>query len=177
MKKGLVLLVLVALTVSIGAVACSGGGTAELPYLPSDFTWYHNDDFDYSVGYPSGWEVWEETTLGAVQIGDLISGTNLNAGVEYLLPGDTLEDYLAYAEEQIDWLNGVIHSEEPIVVNGRDAYELDVTIAIGELEARELMAIMIEGDMGYFVICAADTEDFYDYWVDFDTIINSFTIR
>ena len=136
--------------------------TEPLPTLAAGYKWYHDDEFNYAISYPEGWE----------EVFSLSLGEGLEGGVqfqEYNTPNIIM--VLIASEYDIERLKAMGGKE--VVINDRKGYE----VIIRPMPTVKQRIVAFEVDDKYYVISCSTAEDLYDKYADaFDTAINSFIV-
>ncbi|MCJ7654367.1 MAG: hypothetical protein MUO97_03540 [Dehalococcoidia bacterium] len=156
--------------------------TTALPTLPAGWKSYYNSQHDYSVGYPDNWNKEEYSSLGMVSFYEPKIGVGFDIGV-----GKTREtDLERYVEtNKIPPSEGATYLiQRPIVVNGRQGYELVLTLpseffgtGFREGLMKHRQVVFLAKGRGYVLTCTALEDEWNQYTNIFDTAINSFVIR
>ena len=148
-----------------GLVATASTTPASEPTLPPGYTWYHDEEFSFKIGYPEDWTIvpTEEITLGEGILGI--------AHFTPEIPGTTLQVWVLseYDMEGFKAMGG-----KDVVINGREGYE----VIFQPMPPVKIRQIVFEVDDRYYSIICSTTEELYDEYTEvFDNAINSFVIE
>ena len=152
------------------------------------FLVYENDDFKFSILYPTDWKKEEETVSKSSNINIVVSFVKQSKNhitteadlyvktEEFLGKNITLEKFAQIQKAYTAPLLGVSSFNEAItIIENRPAWQLEYTFkGIGGTIRQGMNNLIINDDIGFSVVFTADKERYDRYFPIAQKMINSF---
>lgn len=181
-------IVLVALVLLV-ASACGGGGAAPTPTpTPTPtaapaYKTHTNVVRGFSISYPGDWVeapgVMALGALAAYRAPSACGGgfANMNVLREDLPVSMSLQDFWEANQPDLATIQGYAPiSEEEITLCGLPAIKHVCTTTMRGTTAKHVQAFLVEGKVGWLIMCSTAADCWNQYEPVFDAIINSFEL-
>jgi hypothetical protein len=155
-----------------------------------EFLSYENNDFGFSIQYPSDWKKEEETTSKSSNVNIAVSfvkqdGSQINSEADFYIRTEeflgrnvTLEEFAQIQKAYTSSLLAVSSfNETKTIVGNRPAWQLEYEFkGIGGTNRLGINSLIINDDMGYSIVFTTDKKSYDKYFPLAQKIIDSFKI-
>jgi eukaryotic-like serine/threonine-protein kinase len=156
----------------------------------AEFLAYQNNDFGFSIQYPSNWKKEEEYTSKSSNVNIVVSFAKQNGSridteadlyirtEDFLGKNVTLEDF---AQQQKAYTSSLLavssFNESKAIIGNRPAWQLEYIFkGIGGITRHGLNSLMINDNTGYSMVFSTDKKSFDRYFPIAEKMIDSFQI-
>jgi hypothetical protein len=157
----------------------------------AEFLAYQNNDFGFSIQYPSNWKKEEEYTSKSSNVNIVVSFAKQNGSridteadlyirtEDFLGKNVTLEDF---AQQQKAYTFSLLavssFNESKAIIGNKPAWQLEYIFkGIGGITRHGLNSLMINDNIGYSLVFSTDQKSFDRYFPIAQKMIDSFHIR
>jgi serine/threonine-protein kinase len=155
-----------------------------------EFLSYENNDFGFSIQYPSDWKKEEETTSKSSNVNVAVSfvkqnGSQINSEADFYIRTEeflgrnvTLEEFAQIQKAYTSSLLAVSSfNETKTIVGNRPAWQLEYEFkGIGGTNRLGINSLIINDDMGYSIVFTTDKKSYDKYFPLAQKMVNSFKI-
>jgi hypothetical protein len=156
-----------------------------------EFLTYENNDFGFSIRYPSDWKKEEEYTSKSSNVNIVVSfakqnGSRINTEADlYIRTEDflgknvSLEEFAQFQKAYTSSLLAVSSfNESKAIIGNKPAWQLEYIFkGIGGITRHGLNSLMINDNIGYSLVFSTDQKSFDRYFPIAQKMIDSFHIR
>jgi hypothetical protein len=156
----------------------------------TEFLTYENNDFGFSIRYPSDWKKEEEYTSKSSNVNIVVSFAKQNGSridteadlyirtEDFLGKNVTLEDF---AQQQKAYTSSLLavssFNESKTIIGNKPAWQLEYIFkGIGGIARHSLNSLMINDNTGYSFVFSTDKKSFDRYFPIAQKMIDSFHI-
>jgi hypothetical protein len=157
----------------------------------AEFLAYQNNDFGFSIQYPSNWKKEEEYTSKSSNVNIVVSfakqnGSRINTEADlYIRTEDflgknvSLEEFAQFQKAYTSSLLAVSSfNESKAIIGNKPAWQLEYIFkGIGGITRHGLNSLMINDNIGYSLVFSTDQKSFDRYFPIAQKMIDSFHIR
>lgn len=146
----------------------------------TDMYTYTNEDNNYSIDYPKGWDLTEGSIV--IFLGPIKDGVNVNVNVvvEKIPSSIDLEDYAAAGEQQLEttFTNYQKETEYNSVINNEHCVIRVYTWTYQDQDLKQKQAYFVKNKKAYIITCTSSPNTFDEENENyFESMIQSFKIK